>query len=105
MKKYKRNPSIIQPENKESFISEYTIHLDPHEPIHGKNRQLSMEDGLWIWVTREEHDRLHENEEGIKCNKELKKLMQECWMNHYHDEQTYDYKLNKFIERYGKNYL
>ena len=65
-----RNHSIIQTK-KESYLSGATQNLHRHEPIHGKNRQTSLEQGLWIYVTEEEHRWLHDTEEGIVTGKQI----------------------------------
>jgi len=107
MAKYKRNPSIIQLFRKKSYISkiEYDIYpLEAHEPIGNSNRKNSMEDGLWIWVTRNEHRWLHDTELGEQKNADLKELMQLSWMKkNYPDD--YEKGINEFRKRYFKSYL
>ncbi len=73
--------------------------LEPHEPIHGKNRQLSIEHGLYMYIDREFHTWLHIDERGIKLNNHYKTEMQEKWMEH--NNKT----VEEFIEIFGKNYL
>ena len=82
MKKQNRQHSIIQ-SNRESYLTGKTCGiLDPHEPIGGHNRKISLKEGLWIWVTRDEHDWLHETEEGQIKDAELSALMEREWYKH-----------------------
>ena len=81
MKKPKRNLSIIQSQKK-SFLSGVTQNLTPHEPIGGGSRQLSLQEGLWIWLTLAEHRWIHDTHDGELKDKELSALMQIKWLEH-----------------------
>jgi hypothetical protein len=76
-----RKPSIIQTEKK-SYLSGRTDSLTPHEPIGGKNKRTSEKEGLWIWVTFDEHRWIHDTEEGELKDLEYSAIMQEAWLEH-----------------------
>ena len=76
-----RKPSIIQSEKK-SFLGGATSGLMPHEPIGGQNKRTSEKEGLWIWVTFEEHRWIHDTEDGELKDKELSELMEREWYKH-----------------------
>lgn len=71
-----------------------------HEVFGGFNRQKSIEDGLVIFLTPEQHNM---SNQGIHFNLDYdrmaKKKAQELWMSRYHGS------IDDFIRRYGKNYL
>lgn len=72
-----------------------------HEVFYGrKNRQKSIDDGMVIFLTPEQHNM---SDYGIHFNKtfdlDAKKKAQEIWMNYYNKS------VDDFIERYGRNYL
>lgn len=77
------------------------IGLHRHEVFYGtRNRQKSIEDGLVVYLTPENHNM---SDKGVHFNKEfdleLKRTAQQIWMDHY-NKTTED-----FIKRYGRNYL
>lgn len=95
----KRKPSIIQA-NKESFINpKIKQGLMPHEPIGGKSTNESKKEGLWIWVTFEQHRWIHDTQEGELYDRKLCELMQQTWL------EKNDYDLNKWYSMFYQFYL
>lgn len=76
-----RKPSIIQTEKK-SFLSGATSNLTPHEPIGNSSKKISEREGLWIWLTFNEHRWIHDTEEGELKDKELSAMMEREWYKH-----------------------
>ena len=76
-----RNPSIIQAEKK-SYLSGRTDSLTPHEPIGNSSRTTSVKEGLWIWLTFDEHRWIHDTKEGELKDKELSAMMEREWYKH-----------------------
>ncbi len=57
--------------------------LQPHEPIKGNpNRRLSIERGMFMYITPEYHHWLHTTEEGQEQDKLYKLEMQTLCMDH-----------------------
>lgn len=78
----KRNPSIIQTEKK-SYLSGRTDSLEAHESLKGSSdRQIAIREGLWIWVTADEHRWLHHTEEGQKRDYEICAEQQRIWLEY-----------------------
>lgn len=72
-----------------------------HEIFGGTaRRQLSIEDGLVIFLTPEMHNM---SDKGIHFNKEFRdyshRVGQKVWQEYYHKTKE------DFIARYGKSYL
>ncbi len=71
-----------------------------HEVFGGANRQLSIEDGLVIFLIPEMHNM---SNQGIHFNKEfmdyVHKIGQQTWQKYYNKTEE------DFIKRYGKSYL
>lgn len=94
MKKF----SIIQSE-KESIISGSQYGLMLHEPIGGPNKRISEKLGLCVWVTLEEHRRLHDTHEGELKDRELSILCQKVWMEQNNNDRDKWYSMfYKFYE-------
>ena len=74
--------------------------LARHEVMFGRNRQKSIEDGLVVFLTPENHNM---SNKGVHFNKsfdmELKKLAQKTWQEYYKKTEE------DFRKRYGKSYL
>ena len=91
--------SLIQNEKK-CYVCGTTINLHIHEVFFGKNRKKSIEDGCCIYLCGRHHN---QSNEGVHFNKkldlELKREMEEHWINHYMKD------IKDFIKRYGRNYL
>lgn len=76
-----RKPSIIQNEKK-SYLSGRMDSLTPHEPIGGSSKKTSEQEGLWIWLTFDEHRWIHDTEEGELKDLEYAAVMQRTWFKH-----------------------
>lgn len=76
--------------------------LERHEAFEGRthNRQKSIEDGLVVFLTPEQHrdgkNAMHKNYEVWL---ELKKEAEQTWIDYYGKSKE------EFRERYGRNYL
>lgn len=68
-----------------------------HEIFNKHARQFSKEDGLWIAVSPEAHERLH-NDYAL-WNK-LKQEAEIKWL-----VADFERSIKDFVERYGRNYL
>ena len=78
MKQYK--PSAIQ-KTCECYLcgKSYTAGLDHHHCLHGTgDKKKADEDGLWVWLCRECHSKLHDKGEH---DKELQALAQRTYIN------------------------
>lgn len=77
--------------------------LERHEIFYGNNRRKSIEDGLVVWLTPEQHrgyNGIHgSGKDGDKFRQELKQLGQQVAMDYY------GWTEEQFIKRYGKSYL
>lgn len=79
--RYTNVPSILQgdvPESEaESYISGLHTNIEFHHIMNGTkySRKLSEQYGLWIWLTKQEHENLHGTKEGAALQRTLK---QEC---------------------------
>lgn len=106
----KRPPSIIQNDKTPFFMMPDQGAYDdlhPHEPIGGCRRLLSIQEGLYIYVPGQTHHWLHEDDEGVKKNKEFKALMQRKWLDHQIDTEnlTEEEAWDKWWRIFGKNYI
>lgn len=77
-----------------------------HEVFEGyisKNRQYSIEDGLVIFITPEQHriskSSIHKNPKFWREIVKIQEIAEEAWINYYGKTKE------DFRERYGKNYL
>ena len=77
--------------------------LERHEIFYGNNRKKSIDDGLVVFITPEQHrgyNGIHgSGKDGDTFRKELKQLGQQVAMEHY------GWTEQEFIKRYGKSYL
>lgn len=88
--------SIIQKDPSRSITGRAGI-LHKHHIFHGTaNRRLSEADGLYVMLTQEEHQKLHDKGE---MDAELKKTGQRAWM------EKNGKTVSDFVERYGRNYV
>lgn len=91
-----RTRSKLQTEKKCYYTESYN-NLTEHHIFNGAYRKKSDIDGFVIWVTFEEHDKLHSTAEGVKKRLELKRIAQKIYER--------DHTREEFIKRYGKSYL
>lgn len=101
--RYTNVPSVIQgdvPETEaNSFVSGRTNSIEFHH-IFGKTKyykKLSEQYGFWVWLTLEEHDKLHHTAAGVAYNKTLKQQCQELF--------EMEHSRSMFIRLFGKSYL
>ena len=76
--------------------------LERHEVFFGrKNRQKSIDDGLVVFITPEQHRGTYgvHGKKGHNFDMYLKRKAEECWLEYY------DKTIEDFIKRYGKNYI
>lgn len=105
MKKYRYTnvPSILQGEVPEteaySYVSGLHTNIEFHHIMNGTKhfRKLSEEHGLWIWLTRAEHDKLHHTPEGIAYQLTLKQECQALFEKRY--------SRDRWMRLFHKNYL
>ena len=73
-----------------------------HEVFYGgKNRKKSIEDGLIVFITSEQHrgtNGVH-GKNGHELDLKLKKIAEAAWCKYYNK------RIPEFIKRYGRNYL
>jgi len=73
-----------------------------HEAFFGtKNRKISIEDGLIVFLTHENHEGTNgvHGKNGHKLDLMIKKEAEKRWLEYY------DKTIDDFIQRYGKNWL
>lgn len=95
----KKEFCIMNKTNKWSNKREIGLHR--HEVFFGTaNRKKSIEDGLVVYLTPENHNM---SDEGVHFNKafdlELKRAGERIWLDYYGKTEE------DFIQRYGRNYL
>ncbi len=56
---------------------------EPHEPYGGSNRQTSIKLGMFMYITREYHARLHNTHKGKLENLELQEEMKQLCLEHH----------------------
>ncbi len=99
----KKKEFCIMPNDDLSYRTKRTIHYNErHEIFFGRAyRQKSIEDGLIVFLTSENHRGTYgiHGKEGKEFNLYLKKIGQQAWQNYYNKTTE------EFIQKYGKNYL
>ncbi len=91
----------IMPKNHNYSIKRTSIYSHRHEVFFGaRNRQLSIEDGLIVFLRPEMHNM---SKKGVHFDRVfdlyLKKIAEKVWLGYY------DKTIEDFIKRYGRNYL
>lgn len=89
------------------FICGSDDRVAKHEIFFGPNRNKSKEDGLVVELCWNHHNG---SNAGVHYNHDLdlnlKKQAEKIWiMNYTKSCDSIDEKINKFIKRFGKNYL
>lgn len=101
MSNYK--PSIMQ-DKCECYIchAPYTVGLDHHHAIGGRNRKKSDEFALWIWLCRKCHSELHD---FGKHEKEIQAAAQKAFIAH-HKKIGYPESIcrEEWFRNFGKYY-
>lgn len=90
--------SILQNEKK-CYVTEKTDGLHKHHIFFGTaNRQISEDNGFWVWLTPEYHNA---SDRGVHFNKEFDTLLkQECQAKF---EETHSRE--DFMRLIGRSYL
>lgn len=92
----------IIPNNPPYWSNKRYIGLHRHEAFFGrKNRQLSIDDGLVVFLTQERHEGTNgvHGKNGHKLDMMIKKQAQETWCKYYNKTKE------EFIERYGRWFI
>lgn len=95
MKRY----SIIQKEKK-CIVCGTIQNIHIHECFFGKNRQLSIKDGLCVYLCGKHHN---QSNEGVHFNHnldtKLKQIAEARWIEYYNKD------IDDFIRRYRRNWI
>lgn len=92
-----RHSSVLQ-DKKECYITHHTHNLQVHHCLNGRaQRKKCDEDGLWVYLTAEIHNYIHNTLEGRDVLIYLKQVAQRKY------EETHSRE--EFIKRYGKSYI
>ena len=100
--------SIITDNFDRCYICGTSGKMHIHEIFFGTSaRKKSIEDGMCVPLCPAHHNM---SGSGVHFNHKLdlylKQIGQKVWMMHYTNESdTKEEKINKFIRRYGKNYI
>jgi len=86
--------SIMQDEKK-CFLTGCEERLDRHHCFHGARRKAAEKYGCWIWLRRDLHRELHDQ------NKELDRMIQRACQERF--EEIYSHE--EFMAVFGKSYL
>ena len=87
--------SILQPDEKECFISGSRINLDKHHIYAGSCRQLSEKHGCWVWLRHDIHMDVHSRD--ISIDNYLRETCQKKF------EETHTRE--EFRKIFGRSYL
>lgn len=91
----------IMPKNHNYSTKRTSIYSHRHEVFFGtRNRQLSIEDGLIVFLRPEMHNL---SKKGVHFDRlfdlYLKRIAEKVWLEYYNKT------IEDFIKRYGRNYL
>lgn len=91
----------IMIKKKECYICGSKSNLHLHHIMFGRNRKVSDEDGLTVFLCYEHHEGTNgvHGKNGHELDLKLKEIAEKRWCEFYN--KTTD----QFIKRYGKNYL
>lgn len=88
--------SIMQTQ-KECYGCFRTVNLERHHCLHGTaNRRLAEREGLWVWLCRDCHERVHQNHD---MDTRFKERAQRKWMEKNGKSKE------DFMKIFGRNYL
>lgn len=95
------NELCIMPDNPTKWRNFRFNGSHRHECLFGKNRQKSIEDGLVVFLTQEQHEGTNgvHGKNGHEFDLELKRVAQKTWCDYYNKTKE------DFIKRYGRSYL
>lgn len=92
----------IMPDNPPYWRNKRILGTHRHEVFFGrKNRQLSIEDGLVVFLTQERHEGTKgvHGKNGHEFDLMIKKKAQEIWCSYYGKTRE------DFIKRYGRWFI
>ena len=92
----------IMPDNMPYWSNKRYLGLHRHEAFFGrKNRQLSIDDGLVVFLTQQMHEgtRGVHGRDGHDLDLMIKKEAQQVWCNYYGKTRE------DFIKRYGRWFI
>ena len=93
------NDSLFITKPGRCFLSGYEGETARHEVFQGSNRKNSKEDGLWVNVLPEFHNKWHNGKiEDIK--KQVQRNAELLWL-----QADWTRSIQDFVDRYGRNYL
>ena len=83
------------------FVCGTTLNLHCHHIMFGRNRKKADEDGLTIYLCYEHHEGTNgvHGKNGHELDEKLKIIAEKRWCEFYNKTPE------KFIKRYGRNYL
>ena len=99
---------LLLQDKKRCFICGSINNIHRHHIFFGlANRKKSEEDAMWVYLCALHHNMsafsVHNNKD---LDMKIKQRAEKVWINTYPDKDlTYEEKIEKFIDRYGKNYL
>ena len=93
---------------RECYICGSQYNVEKHHCIKGTaNRRLAEYDGLWVYLCRRHHEKLH-SKDGHEMDMAFKRLAEWNWMairGYITDNAQTEEGTTAWIERYGKNFL
>lgn len=96
----------IMPDNPPFWRNKRVYESERHEVFEGyatKNRKYSIEDGLVIFLTPEQHREgkysIHKNPKYWRDEMKIQEVAEQAWIDYYNKTKE-DFRL-----RYGKNFL
>lgn len=89
--------SILQ-ESKECYITHKTEELHKHHIFEGRNRQVSEDNGFFVYLTPEYHNM---SEQGVHNNKAFDLMLKRLCQIKF--EQTHSHE--EFMRLIGRNYI
>lgn len=90
--------SILQTEKK-CFITGQTEGLHKHHIFYGTgNRQVSEENGFWVWLSPEWHNM---SDHGVHFDKDFDEYLKVLCQQRFEETHTRD----EFMKLIGRNYL
>ena len=68
---------------------------------------MSMDEGLWIYMTRAKHQWLHTDPEGQQENERLKKWSQRKWLTHIMEKRNiaFEEAQEEWLKKFSRNYI
>ena len=69
--------------------------LEKHHVMNGALRDFAEEEGLWVWLTPENHRWLHDTGMGVNVQKNLLKLIAQLKYEQTHSHEEWMKKVRK----------